>query len=223
MELTENTLAILKNFASINSNIVIEEGNVIRTVSESKTILSRAELDMTIPKTFGIYELNEFLSVLGLVDSPRLDFSDDYATISDSSGRTKIKYFYSEPDILTKPTKDIVMPSTEVTFALDRSTMSQIRRAAAALGHTHFSVTNDDGVINLSVVDNDDDTSHAFTIAVDGESSLPDFKAVISINDLKMIDGDYRVSLSSKLISHFVNTESNVEYWVALSAKQSTF
>ena len=62
MELSSQTLQVLNNFASVNSNIVIHTGNVLRTVSESKTILARAEIEEEFPKGFGIYELNEFLS-----------------------------------------------------------------------------------------------------------------------------------------------------------------
>lgn len=222
MELSENTLNVLKNFATINSNIVIEAGNVVKTISESKTVLARAELGESLPRTFGIYELTEFLSVMSLVDQARLDFSEEYVTISDNSGRSKIKYFYSEPDILTKPTKEIVMPEAEVTFTLDRATMAKLRKAAMVLGHGEVTVTNEDGVINLTVNDNDDSTSNAFSIQVEGECTTDNLRAVLSIGNLKMVDGDYRVSMSSKLISHFVNTESNMQYWVALQ-KNSTF
>ena len=46
MELTEKTLDVLKNYASINSNIVINEGNVVKTVSEAKNVLSSSTLDV---------------------------------------------------------------------------------------------------------------------------------------------------------------------------------
>jgi hypothetical protein len=42
------------------------------------------------------------------------------------------------------------------------------------------------------------------------------------IGNLKMLPGDYTVSISSKLISHFKNTNLPVEYWIALE-KTSTF
>ena len=114
MELNDKTLAVLKNYATINPNVVINEGNVLKTISEAKNVLSSAELDDTFPKTFGIYDLNEFLNVLSLVDSPNLKFEDNYVLVSDCSGRTRIKYFYSDIDMLTVPSKDIIMPEAEV-------------------------------------------------------------------------------------------------------------
>jgi hypothetical protein len=216
MELSSQTMQVLNNFASVNSNIVITTGNVLRTVSESKTILARATIDEEFPKGFGIYELNEFLSALSLVESPRISFGENNMDISDGSGRSSIKYFYSDPSILTTTSNEIVMPDADVRFKLDRETMNRIKKAASVLGHSEVSVRNVDGVIVLTVADNESSSSNAIDIAVDGESESEDFKYVFSIANLKMIEGDYDVSLSSKLISHFVNTESNVEYWVAL-------
>jgi hypothetical protein len=216
MELSSQTLQVLNNFASVNSNIVITTGNVLRTVSESKTILARATIDEEFPKGFGIYELNEFLSALSLVESPRISFGENNMDISDGTGRSSIKYFYSDPSILTTTSNEIVMPEAQVKFKLDRDTMNRIKKAASVLGHTEVSVRNVDGVIVLTVADNENSTSNAIDIAVDGESTSDDFKYVFNIANLKMMEGDYDVSLSSKLISHFVNTESNVEYWVAL-------
>ena len=86
MELTDQTVQVLKNFATINGNIVINEGDSVRTVSEAKNIMSSAQLGRGVPTTFGIYDLNEFLNVLGLVDTPRLKFDEHYVTISDNVG-----------------------------------------------------------------------------------------------------------------------------------------
>jgi hypothetical protein len=222
MELTEKTMQVLKNYATINPNIVISEGNTIRTVSEAKNVLSYAELDVTFPKTFGIYELSEFLSVLSLVDSPRLKFEDNYVIVSDSSGRSRIKYFYSDIGMLTTPSKDIIMPETEVNFTLDSATLSRIKRAASVLGHTEMSVSASDGVISLSVIDNDDRTSNAFSIDVEGSFADDKFNFIFNISNLKMVDGDYTVGISKKLISHFVNKENGIQYWCALE-KTSTY
>ena len=222
MELNDKTLAVLKNYATINPNVVINEGNVLKTISEAKNVLSSAELDDTFPKTFGIYYLNEFLNVLSLVDSPNLKFEDNYVLVSDGSGRTRIKYFYSDIDMLTVPSKDIIMPEAEVSFSFDRETLSRVKRAASVLGHTELSVSVINNVLSLSVVDQNDKTSNVFSIDVDGTYKNENFNYVFNISNLKMIDDDYRVDISSKLISHFVNEQSGIQYWVALE-KTSTY
>ena len=42
MNLTSETLLLLKNFSAINSNVVIRPGNVIKTMSEAKNIMAQA-------------------------------------------------------------------------------------------------------------------------------------------------------------------------------------
>lgn len=87
MELSNFTMQVLKNFASVNSNVVINPGNTIMTMAEAKNVLASATVVEDFPKKVGIYDLQEFLNVLSLVDSPRVTFEDDHATIGDSTGR----------------------------------------------------------------------------------------------------------------------------------------
>ena len=216
MELKDSTLSVLKNYASINPNIVIQEGNTIKTMTEARNVLSSATLDESFPQEFGIYDLNEFLGVIYLVGEPRLAFEQDYVVITDSSNRSRIKYFFSDPEMLTSPSKDVKMPSADVTFNLDQDTLNRIKRAASTLGHSELSITGKDGVLSLSVVDSQNATSNAFSIDVSGEFVGDNFNFIFNIANLKMIPGDYEVGISSKLISHFVNKEVGIQYWIAL-------
>jgi|TARA_B110000503_G_scaffold27356_1_gene43560 hypothetical protein len=222
MELTDNVLQVLKNFASINPNIVVEPGNTIKTLSEGRNIFGKAQVDVDFPIKFGVYDLNEFLGVIGLVDSPRLSFEETHVNIGDASGRSKIKYFFTNTDHLTSPSKDIVMPSTEVSFTIDNSTLNQIKKAASALGHSELSIKANNGSISLSVFDSGNSTSNMFTIEVDGRYESDQFNFIISIPNLKLLSGEYDVEISAKLISHFINKTTGAEYWIALE-KSSTY
>jgi hypothetical protein len=221
MVLTEKTLQVLKNYSNINRNILIKEGNVLKTISEALNVFASAEVDMTFPRTFGIYDLNEFLNVISLADSPRLTFENEHVLITDGTGRSKIKYFYAAQDTITCPKKDPTMPSdANISFVLDSETLSRIKRAASVLGHTELSVSVDNGLLNLSVIDSSDKTSNVFSIYVDGTFTDSDFELVFNISNLKMIDGDYDVKISNqRFISHFVNRDNGVQYWVALEKK----
>lgn len=223
MELSENTLSVLKNFSGINQNLLIHEGNTIKTISEARNVVSTAVVTENFPQKFGIYDLNEFIGVLGLVDTPTLKFSEDFLTVGDSSGRSKVKYFFSPEETLTSPTKDINMPSADVKFTLDNDTLNKLKRAASTLGHTEVLITPDgSGVLSLSVVDNANSTSNTYSIDVNGEYTIEDFNLVLSIANLKILPGDYEVSISSKLISEFKHKELDVRYWIALE-KTSNF
>jgi len=223
MELNDGTLQVLKNFSGINQNILIRAGNTIKTISEARNVLATAVVQEEFPKDFGIYDLNEFIGVLGLVDTPRLKFEDENVIIADSTGRSKVKYFFSAEETLTTPQKDINMPEADVTFTLDNDTLNRLKRAASTLGHNEVSISGKNGVLSLSVVDSQNSTSNAFSIDIDGEFK-PDavFNFVLNIGNLKILPGDYEVQISSKLITQFKHKELNVRYWIALE-KSSTF
>jgi hypothetical protein len=221
MELSENTLQVLKNFSTINQNLMIRSGNTIKTISEARNVLATAVVDVEFPQDFGIYDLNEFIGVLGLVDTPRLKFEDEYVTIADSTGRSKVKYFFSPEETLTTPQKDINMPDGDVKFSLDNDTLNKLKRAASALGHNEVSISGKNGVLSLSVVESQNSTSNAFSIDIDGDFGDATFNFIMNISNLKILPGDYDVSISSKLISNFTNKETNVQYWIALEKTSS--
>ena len=217
MEISGNTINILKNFAAVNSNFVIKPGNSIMTISEAKNVLAEATIPEEFDKEIGIYDLQEFLNVLSLVEQPRVRFEDNYMNISGISGRETIKYYYADTDMLTTPTKPITMPDIDVSFTLDQSTLSNIKRAASVLGHGQLIIEPDNGSVKLSVVDLENTTANIYSISVDGEYKTNNsFKFVINIANLKMIADDYQVDISSKLISQFTNTSDSLKYWVAL-------
>jgi len=216
MESSENTIGILKNFASINSNIVIKPGNNISTISEAKNILASVDLPEEFPQEIGVYDLNEFLGVLSLVDTPRLKINEDHVVIGDSTGRSKIRYFFSDKEMLTTPTKPVNMPVSDVQFHLDNDTLNRIKRAAAALGHTELSITPGNGCITLTVTSSDNSTANSFSIDVNGESQSDKYNFIFNISNLKMLAGNYDVEISSKLISQFKKSDGSLKYWIAL-------
>ena len=223
MELCENTLNVLRNFSGINQNIMIRSGNNIKTMSETRNMIATANVSEQFTKDFGIYDLNEFIGVMGLVDTPSLKFEDDFVIVSDSSGRSKIKYFYAAEETLTTATKDVNMPEADVKFTLDNDTLNKLKKAASTLGHSEVSIKAKDGVLSLSVVENQNATSNAFSIDIDGEFKQDAvFNFIISISNLKILPGDYDVEISSKLITQFKNKELPLTYWIALE-KSSTY
>ena len=187
----------MKNFSGINQNILINSGSTIKTISEARNVLATAHVTEEFGQSFGIYDLNEFIGVLGLVDTPRLKFQSESVVVGDSTGRSEVKYFFSAEETLTTPSKDINMPEAEVSFVLTNDTLNKLKRAASTLGHDELSITGKDGVLNLSVMDNQNATSNAFSIDIDGEiktDSTFNFKQ--SNSNLKILPGDYDVDIS---------------------------
>lgn len=227
MKLTSETLQILKNYSTINQNIVFTEGKSINTISEARNILSTVNVEEEFPRNVGIYDLNEFLGVIGLVEDPEIRFEDKYVQVSDQSGRSNIKYYYTDIDMLTMPSDVMIdkakaMNDFEVEFTIDETTLNRIRRAASTLGHKSVSIKADNGLISLSVIDPENPTSNSFTIELSGTYQSENFDFILSIANLRIIPGNYQVRISSKLMSNFKHTEKDIQYWIALE-KNSTY
>lgn len=220
IQLSEDTINILKNFSSINSNIVINGGNVIKTISEAKNIFAKALVEESFPTAFGIYDLGEFLSVLNLFKEPCLGFTDQCIVISEKGANTKVRYIPSDPEILTHPKKDIKMPDTAVEFELTKDQIGTIRRAASTLGVEEVVIKGTGDSAIVSVTDTKNPSSNSFDIEYDSIVLPESTSIVFNINNWKLIPADYTVSVSEKLISQFVGED--VEYYVALE-KESTF
>ena len=219
MKISSETINILKNFSGINANLVFKPGKELKTISEAKTIMANASILEDFPQDFGVYDLNEFLSLYNLMEDPDLSFSDKYLIMSD--GSQKIKYFYSEIDILTQPTKDINMPECEVVLDITSTDLDKIRKAAAVLGHSELAFSSDGGEVVASVFNEKDSTANTFDIKLN-TTSTETFNYVFSISNLKMLQGDYKVSISSKLISNWRNADNPLDYFIALE-KSSSF
>ena len=118
MKLSNETLAILKNFALIQPNLLFRTGSELKTIAEAKNIVAKASIGETIPQDFGIYDVNDFLSATSLFSDPILEFSGTGKSATLSEGKSSLNYFFSDEASLTYPQKDVSMPTTDVSFVL---------------------------------------------------------------------------------------------------------
>ena len=223
MKLSEHTISVLKNFASINQNLVIREGSELQTMSAMKNIVARSGVEESFPKEVAIYDLNEFLAALSLFSSPILEFDDQYVTIKEESNPSNsLKYFYSDPSVVQSPSKTITMPSEDVTFELSSGDLSKMKKASAVIGAPDMVLenTNEPFKSILNAIDKKNDTANNYSldISTNGDGQ---FKFYFKVENLKLMDGSYDVSVSSRNISNFKSKNSDVEYWIALEPEST--
>ena len=221
MNFSNETVSVLKNFATINQNLVIKPGSSISTMSAMKNIVASAEVKENFPTEFAIYDLNEFLAALSLFEKPDLDFNDDFVVMTEdgSTGKT-LKYWYSDPSVVTTPTKEITMPECEVNFSFENGLLSNVQKAAAVIGVPDMVLEGmDNGIALLKVTDKKNATANDYAVKInvnneDGKNLS--YKFWFKVENLKLLSGTYDVAISSKNISHFVNTNVDIQYWIAL-------
>ena len=221
MKLTEKTLNLLKNFASINQSILFKKGSTLRTMSVMKNILAEADIGEEIPQDFAIYDLVQFLNGISLYGDPELDFQNEsYLTIRDGKNH-RTKYFFADPSVVVAPPdKTLTLPTEDVSFTLDTNNLTQLLKAAAIYQLPDLAVVGDNGVVQLVVRDKKNDTSNDFSIVV-GETTNK-FSFNFKVENIKILPGTYNVVISQKLLSRFVNENYNLTYYIALEP-DSTF
>ena len=217
--ITNNTLEILKNFASIISNIRVKEGNVLSTISPVKNVMAEATITETFDTQFGIWDLNKFLGTVSLFDSPEFLFEENFVTISSNKNNSSVKYYYSEPSLLTTVNRQINMPDSVVDCTITEKTFNDITKAASVLQVGDIAIRSNANELEIVALDKKDSTSNSYSITL---GDLPhgdhDFCFYFKAENLKMLPGDYDVSITEKVVSQFTNTNLSLKYWVALES-----
>lgn len=215
MQLSKETLNILKNFAGINTNLMLKPGSVLQTISPQKTIFATAKVQEEFPIEFGIYDLPQFINALSLFDDPKLTFSDKMVVIS--SGSSSLRYYAASPEtLIVPPNKKINFPSSDVSVHISGDALSQVLKTSGVLGTNDFSIVGDGKNINLVVADLNVETSNRYSIEL--SKSDQEFSANFKMDNLKMIVQDYDVEISSKKLSRWVSGSGDMELYVAIEA-----
>jgi len=216
VKLSARTVQILKNFSSINPSLLFKEGNVITTISPSRTILASARVNENFEADFAIYNLSRFLSVLSLFNDPELEIHDKYVTIMD--GKKKLNYMFADPsNIITPPEKTIDMPDPEISLSLPNEDLQNIMKALSVLQLPEIAFVGEENNASIQAIDSKGLVGD--NCSVNLGSSDRDFKMIFKAENIKIIPDDYKVHISSKKISKFVG--SDTEYYIAVETNSS--
>lgn len=217
MKLSENTLAVLKNFASINSGVVLTAGKTQKTIHPDKSILVEAVLEDEFAETFGIYDLNQFLGNVTTLKNPEITFTKDSVTLSD--GELALTYHGCSPNlIVTPPNKELVLKTVDVTFSLPNVTLQKLLKVATMNSLPNLSVIGKDGALLLRIHERANDTSNHGSMKI-GDYAGKDFTATFKTDNLKLLPDDYNVELQAGAFAKFTNAKNTLTYFVALETK----
>lgn len=213
MKLSEKTKTILKNFSQINNSIYIRGGSSLATISATKNIYAKATVTEDFPIPFAIYDLAQFLNGVSLFTDPEIEFDDaSYLTIK--SGRSKVKYFFADPDVIHyPPEKSIDIPSYQFSFSLSWSVLDSLIKSASIYALPDLCLECQGDEVNFVTKDKDNDTSNTVSFLV-GTSEVP-FSFNFKTESIRIIPGNYMVEVTPRL-AHFVSQDIDLEYFIAL-------
>ena len=219
MFLSQETISILKNFATINQSILIKPGNKLRSMSVMKNILVEAEVAEKFESEIAIYDLNQFLNCLSLIPGAELEVTDSSVVIADDSN--SIDYRLSDPSVISAPPdKELKLPSEDVCLVLTEEHLATIKKAAAVLQIGDVSIIGDGSNIRIQVRDKKNSGSNSYSIDC-GETTHV-FQFNLKVDNLKLTDGDYDVVISAKNLAQFTSHSRPIVYYIAVEP-DSTF
>jgi hypothetical protein len=217
-KISQQTMTILKNFAGINSNLHVKPGNVISTISPSSTILAEATVSEAFDVDFGIWDMSQFLSTMSLFKDAELEFDENgkFVTIASPGSKASVKYFFSEPSLLSAPPdKKISMPKVVLSFHLSEENISAILRAASVLQAPDMCVESCEEGVCVRVCDKKNSSAHSWSLVVHEGEQDNEFQFWLKVENMKLLPGDYDVSFAEKKVVKFVGP---VTYWIALES-----
>jgi hypothetical protein len=217
MKLSEQTLTVLKNFATINPSVVFKPGNELRTISPQKTVMSVATVPDEFPIQACVYDMSRFLSMCSLYENPEIDFNDNkFCHIKD--GKRKTKYVFADISmVIVPPEKEIKIPSEDVSVDVEWDDIQSVLKAAGVLNLPEIAFVGRDGICYLSAVDSANPTADSHEIEIGKTEDT--FQLVIKTENLKLIPQKYKVTLCSKGISKFEG--NNIRYFIAIESKST--
>ena len=190
-------------------------GKKLNTISTMKNILATADVKEDFEQEFAIYDLPEFLRTLDLFETPTLKFNGGSSVgISGKDGRSSSKYTFADKSVIVAPTKAITMPDTDITFKFSKENLNRLMKGVVTLNLPDIEVIGDGSKIKLVANDRKNKASNKFDIDIGTTDKT--FKAYFKAENFKMIEDDYDVAISKQKISHFVNRNKPVQYWIAL-------
>jgi len=213
--ISKETIDLLQNFSTINKSIVIKPGRELSTLSLNKNILATATVQESFDRDIPIYDLPSLIQIFNLFDgSPVLDTTNDsYLKVSNPQNRSKVKFFYSDPDIIVQPPeKKVDLPSEDINFRLEAPVFAQIKKAWSICGVPDLCLQGENGVMSLTLTDKKNDTSNSYAVEV-GETS-DEFCYCFKMENLKLLPQSYDVTISKANVARF--TADNVRYLIAL-------
>lgn len=217
MRLSRKTIDVIKTFATINNNLLIEPGSRLRTITVPKNIIGVAEVDEVFEREFGIYNTNEFLGALSLFKEPDVEFGEKAVVIRDGTNQSiSLKYVAASKDILVYPEKEVKAPTFDVEFDISQEQLQSLIKGANIIGAPDIQVIGSEAGLSLKVCDRKNPSSNDFQVQVSDQSQVSDFVYNFKVENLRLYMGDHKVKISAKGISLWENTADKVKVYVAL-------
>ena len=212
MQISKETIDILKNFAGVNSNILIRKGKTLATISTAKNIFAKADVAEDFPEEVAVYDLNSLLALLTLMENQDVEFGDKSLTISKDNG--KFEYFYSSPSVIVAAPDKSIEVDNHYQFKLTTEDVNMVMKAAGITGAPTITIASDGTTVTLTIGDKKNDTANTYKKVIGTSEHI--FDCHMAVENFKVIPNSYTVTISKKKAFHFKHETKALEYFIAM-------
>ena len=199
MQLHNDTITILKNFAMINPSIAFSPGTQLQTIAPSKVILAKAKIKDSFPTTGAIYDLSRFLGVISLFEKPEFEFTETQVIIKGVA--QTVNYTFADPSmILTPPTdKDLTIDKPDIDLDIPGAKITAVLKAAAVMQLPEVALMCDGTVVYLQALDSKNPSSDDYKQELRDWVDQTTFKIIFKTENFKMMPYDYNLKIQSHI------------------------
>ena len=211
MKLSQETITILKNFATIEKRMEFKPGNTIRTRTGSVYVLANVAEEFPDPKKvnrteFGIYDMSNLL-------------------IRSSNGMQEGKYGYAGQGslgLLPFPPKMHPLPAKHIEVPIPEEQLVKLQKSISYLEKPELKITSDGKTVRIGTGNHKNDKSNSFSMVFDGKPNGLKCNIWIAKEHLFMMKGAYTAAITPTYIM-FKNTSGyDLTYYVGVEPN-STF
>lgn len=212
MKLSDSTLKILKNYSQINNKFRFPIGNTITTVNEGGNMFSMCEVPEVFEVEAPFYDLNEFLSVVGLFEDPDLEFKDKFVRITEDGH--SLDYHYGESTLVHQNKNGVKFPLPDFEMVVDKKLFDKIIKTSRILKLEHMKIRALNGIVDIELFDKEGENDNSYNIETE-YTTTDEFEFIIKIESLVFISDTYNLHISSKGVTHW-SGESGTQYYLRM-------
>lgn len=216
IKLSERTATLLANAATISPSIILQPGQMLRTVSDSATILMFAKIEEEFPHEFPILDISKLLSILKLKNFKTcdLEFGPDKVVLK--GDKTEATFWRSAKELTALPPEGLVLDSVDYQAEITHEQLSEFIRACSVLGHKIAKLVNKGGKTLLVGTNPEIDNSNDYQVEL-GETDLGDCDLLVEVGNLKVVDGNYTIKASSEMqVINLVSADNSINYFIGM-------
>lgn len=232
MIISDRTVALLKNFASINPSIVLKPGKQLSTLSEDGMVYAEAEISEEFPTEIGVHQIKKLVDIFTMdkKQPPTVEWNETEALIK--CGMAETKFVYDDPTLIKYPKAALKESDYLAKFSVEWEDLKKFVKMVVSMKLEKVVIGFDGQQAYLAAINPENPTANAVSFVLGEEQTnivkrycvdrgISDFRYLVStLNVKRLYASDYLIFIYDNRRVDFKNLDG-IRY-VMVASKDST-